>query len=137
MKQILSSFKLAIVFAVVILLLSFAACTTDCVWYDTAKAWIDENENGVWDSNEQPLAGVRFVVDDIRNAYPEVGEAISDEQGKAQLTVSLPGCPTVEFEISAQPPEGYQATTPSRVSVSQDALKRPGSDEFVFGFVAK
>ena len=95
-----------------ILLLSCTACR-DCVWSDKAKAWVDENQNGVWDEGEISLAGVQFIIDDVQNDYQDVGrEATSDENGDANLVVWLPGCPGVLFEISAQPPDGYRSTTP-------------------------
>ena len=120
------------------LLLSFTGCGSgDCLWYDEAGAWIDENQNGVWDNNESPLAGVQFYVDDIRNNYQDVGaQAISDENGRARLSVWLPGCPDVKFEISAKPPEGFQLTTPDRLAVSKDAFGNSQKDLFIFGFIS-
>ena len=137
MKQYVKGLKSILVSAAILLLLNGVACTADCAWYDEASAWVDENQNGVWDPEEEPLAGVEFIIDDVRNKYQDVGdEAISNEEGKAQLSVWLPGCPSVEFEISAKPPEGFQPTTPDRVSVSRRAIRNPGKNVFTFGFAS-
>lgn len=137
MKQYTNGLKPILVATAILLLLNGTACTADCAWFDEVNAWVDENQNGVWDPGEEPLAGVEFIIDDVRNNYQDVGdEAISDEQGEAQLSVWLPGCPTVEFEISAIPPEGFQPTTPERISVSKKSLRNPGEEVFIFGFVS-
>ena len=138
MKKSLKSITLIFALFAMLLLLSGTACgSADCVWYDEADAWVDENQNGVWDNEEEPLAGVQFFVDDIRNDYQDVGdEAISAEDGKAHLSVWLPGCPNVKFEIYANPPEGFQATTSDRLAVSKDAFRNSQQDLFSFGFVA-
>lgn len=102
---------------------------TDCVWDGEASAWLDKNRNGIWENDEPPLAGVRFLIDDTWNHYTSVGkEAVSDGGGKASLGVWLPGCPKIEFEIYAQPPDGYLATTQARVQAH-------GTNSFAFGFV--
>jgi hypothetical protein len=139
MKHHAKGLELLLVFATLLLLLSSTACgTADCAWWNEAEAWVDENQNGVWDDGEKPLAGVQFIIDDIRNNLQDVGEeAISGEDGKAALSVWLPGCPTVEFEISAKPPDGFQATTPDRVPVSKQAIRKAGEVVFSFGFVAR
>ena len=125
---------------VILTLIMFTAgCySVDCVWWDTAEAWIDQNENGVWDSSEQPLSEVRFHIDDVRNDHQGVGdEAISNKQGKADLRVWMAGCPTVELEVYATPPDGYRFTTPSRIAVPKSATGNPGKTVFSFGFVAE
>ena len=102
----------------------------DCLWVRKVQAFTDGNRNKVWDRGELPLAGAAFYVDDIYNHYTDVGgEAISDNQGKAVVAVRLPGCPRVDFEVYAQPPEGYVPTTPERVHAIL------GEDEpLLFGF---
>jgi hypothetical protein len=138
MKHYTKSFERILTFFAILLLLSCTACgSADCVYSDKAEAWIDANQNGVWDNEEKPLVGVQFFVDDIRNNFQDVGdEAISDENGKAQLLVWLPGCPNVKFEISAKSPEGFQATTPDRIPVSKDAFRNSQEDLFSFGFMS-
>lgn len=126
-----------IVFALclIILLLSCTACS-DCGWGDKAKAWVDVNENGIWDDGEAPLSGVQFFIDDVQNDYQDVGrEAITDENGEANLIVWMPGCPNVSLEISVQPPDGYRSTTPDRIAVSKKELRNSNEDEFLFGFI--
>ena len=101
----------------------------DCAWNGESVAWLDKNRNGVRDEGEPPLAGVRFLIDDTLNRHTNVGqEAVSNRAGVAALSVWLPGCPKVEFEIYAEPPDGYVATTQTRVSAS-------GVRNFTFGFV--
>lgn len=103
----------------------------DCIWPATARAWIDENQNGRWDTGEKPLAGVTFYVDDVLNRPVKVGsDAVSGENGEANLSVFLPGCPPRRFEVYAEPPPGYELTTRAR-------LIDFGSREFAFGFVRK
>lgn len=77
------------------------------------------------------MAGVEFFIDDVRNHFARVGStAVSDTNGEARLSVSLPGCPQVEFEVSAPAPAGYRATTPERV-------RQRGDEPFLFGFAQK
>lgn len=102
----------------------------DCMWRGTAKAWIDENGNGNWDANERPLSGVSFHIDDVHNKYNDVGGAVSNAGGIADLSVWLPGCPNVAFEIYVIAPTGYRSTTQPRVSIR-------GEGPFLFGFAAE
>ena len=77
---------------------------SDCFWSVEAEAWLDPNANGLWDKEEQPLAGVRFRLDG--------DEKVSDSSGKAHFGVFPVWCQQqVEFEISALPPSGYEPTT--------------------------
>ena len=94
----------------------------DCLWTGTGQTWLDENENGRWETTEPALADVRFRIDDTRNGYTDVGdEAISDDTGTADLTVWLPGCPRTTFVVSAEPPPAYSLTTASRLSARGEA----------------
>jgi hypothetical protein len=102
--------------------------TADCGWDAVAKAWLDKNQNGKWDPTEPPLGGVRFFVDDTLNHFTKVGrQAVSNHAGQADVSVWLPGCPSVEFEVYAKPPEGYLPTTPPRIEAK-------GRELFEFGF---
>ena len=94
---------------------------TDCIWSGTAQAWLDENENGVWDAGEPPLANVHFVIDDAHNNLTDVGdEAISDETGQTRLTVWLPSCPRTAFEVTAESPPEYVLTSAPRLAPDED-----------------
>jgi hypothetical protein len=107
------------------------ACSADCQFAGTAKAWIDENENGMWDRSEPPLSGVSFLVDDVENNMRNVGDlASSDTNGEASLYVWLPGCPKVRLEIYATVPSGYRLTTQPRITARED-----DQGPFLFGFV--
>ena len=112
----------------------------DCGWVDTALAWVDENQNGVWDNSEKPLAKVQFVADDIKHDYDTGGDAISNESGEAGLyvfPVDCNGFDETEITIKAIPPDGYEPTTPSEISVPKDAAKNAQNDNFLFGFIQK
>ncbi len=50
---------------VLVPLISTSCVMGDCGWFATAKAWVDQNENGVWDSSEKPLSNVVFRVADL------------------------------------------------------------------------
>lgn len=88
----------------------------DCAWNGKAKAWVDLNRDGKLDPGEPPLAGVAFLIDDVRNGYRKVGNpAVSNDQGEADLMVWIPGCPATEFEVYAEPPVGYKISGPQRM----------------------
>jgi hypothetical protein len=116
----------------VIAALVMAGCSTqraeiaaDCVWQGNAQAWIDQNENGIWDSNEPSLPGISFSVDDVLNNLPQVAYyATSNLQGEARLSVRLPGCPDVKFEVYPDVPAQYHLTTSRRLSVLDSPVKR-------------
>ena len=112
----------------------------DCGWEDTASAWVDENQNGLWDNHEKPLAKVQFLVDDIRHNYDTSGEAISNVNGEAGVYVFPVVCTRydeIEIVIKANPPKGYESTTPSEVSVPRDKAENGKHDNFPFGFIEK
>jgi hypothetical protein len=112
----------------------------DCGWDGTALAWIDENRDGAWDGNEKPLSGVEFIVDDIRHDYDSSHEAISDANGKVSVAVFPVACNgfnEIEIVISAIPPENYELTTSSQITVPQEAVQNSENDQFLFGFIEK
>jgi streptogramin lyase len=95
-----------------------ASCSVDCGWDATAEAWLDKNGNGESDPGESPLANVVFRVDDTLNGDRDVGDyAVSDLQGRANLSVWMPGCPRVELEVHAEAPAPYRPTTADRIKV--------------------
>jgi hypothetical protein len=110
--------------------LLLTGCGGDCFWVGEGQAWIDENENGVWDTGEAPLAGVSMLVRDVRNGVWGEGGS-TGEDGKAELYMWMPGCPKVMLEVSAHLPIGYRLITEDPVRVGR-------SDEDVeivrFGF---
>jgi streptogramin lyase len=102
----------------------------DCTWNGTAKAWIDENRNGIWDSDESPLPNVVFQIDDTYNKYYDVGYySVSDSEGTADLSVWLPGYPKVMFVIHGEPPANYINSTADRVKA-----KKQNEKEYAFGY---
>lgn len=100
----------------------------DCEWSTTVKTWVDTNENGAWDNNELPLADVKCF---IEGSYAVgLGEAVSNQDGKASLSIMLAGCPEeAVFSIYVEPPSGYLLTTQARLL----AHKRD-EGPFLFGF---
>jgi streptogramin lyase len=89
----------------------------DCGWGVDVLSWHDENGDGIWDSGEPPLENVVFFVDDTYNRFKNVSQyAVTNKEGKSNLFVWLPGCPTVAFEIFAEPPTNYIPTTPNRIT---------------------
>jgi hypothetical protein len=54
-----------------------------------AKAWIGQNENGTWDTNELPLAGVEFKVINDQQEHEIADKSISDKSGEASLFTFL------------------------------------------------
>ncbi len=87
-------------------------CCIDCIKDLRAWAWVDENENGVWDQDEVPLADVDFNFAGRTNS-----------KGLAQGYVMYGGCnptcdcgPPPTIEVYPVIPEGYRLTTPSAKS---------------------
>lgn len=101
----------------------------DCAWSGNAFAWIDENEDGMFQKGEPPLPGVVFHVNDTYNQYSDVGSGVSNWSGQTELSVFIPGCPETGFEVTADEPAGYRLTT----SASYQSKANSG-EAFQFGF---
>lgn len=101
----------------------------DCGFRRTAYAWIDQNGNGQRDDDETSLAGVTLIVEDTVSGYATRSQP-SDPQGNLSLSIFLGGCPEVAFQLSADPPTGYVATTRQPIRSSYPAEDEP----FLFGF---
>ena len=112
--------------------------STDCVWNAMGSAWNDDNQNGIQDGNEKPLEGIKFWVDDTLNTLQKVNNehadtVATDADGKVEISVWLPGCPKVKFEVYTEAPQNCRLTTPERISVdlsNQDTV-------YSFGFVCQ
>lgn len=104
----------------------------DCGWSATVRAWVDLNGNGIRDENDTPLPDVSFHVDDTLNGYSDVsrGDGPTNWKGESQLSVFLPGCPKVQFEIYPDVPSGYRALSDVRPTSDGDAIDQV----FEFGF---
>ena len=110
--------------------------SSDCLWTATGKAWMDDNQNGVWNSGEKPLANVKFWVDDPLNGYQKVNELYSDSvttniDGNVEISVGLPGCPEVELEVYTEAPQNCELTTQERIPVNLNSQY----PVYSFGFV--
>jgi hypothetical protein len=104
----------------------------------TAKAWIDQNENGTWDKNELPLARVEFVVINNQQEQEFVDKSTSDESGKATLLTFPYTCNSlhgINLVVQATQPNGYRATTPEQVIISGDELAHTLGRTYLFGFI--
>ena len=100
-----------------------AACGADCWWSGRGEAWIDQNEDGVRNSDELPLAGVKFMVG---SSEPIIGA----EDGSVDFYIFLGGCPPkIDLEVHVATPAGYRLTTEPRVRVSKEG------EVVRFGFV--
>ena|GEM_PF-3569521 len=109
---------LALAALVGIILMS--GCIRECLWTAKGIAWVDTNEDGVRDEGELPLCGVRFHVDDVWNHYDDVGRGgMSNLDGEASISVRLPGCPKVRFEVYVEVPPGYRLTTAKRLPANR------------------
>ncbi|HUM70367.1 MAG TPA: hypothetical protein PLK31_16155, partial [Chloroflexota bacterium] len=101
-----------------------AAVLADCFQSATARAWVDDNGDGVWDEGERPLPGVEFILD------PSVySRTTSDENGMAAIFATTPGdsCPQ-HSSVIAISFAGYTLTTPQSLDYTA-----PDAD-YVFGF---
>jgi len=91
-----------------------------------ARAWTDENRNGVWDSDEPPLADVKFWYEYPRENGNKSAtlhpQATSDRSGVAILTYDAPW----KAVVYAEAPQGFHPTTPERLEGAP----------FRFGFVS-
>lgn len=111
----------------------------NCDWSEAARVWIDENENGLWDHDESPLAGVQVIIDDVNSDDLIPAIAVSDSNGMAELFIAPLNCNVnrTKLFLYAIPPEGYKPTTPWRVIVPEDVVARIAERDFQFGFVER
>jgi len=103
-----------------------------------AKAWIDENENGVWDNNEKPLMGVFFELNDGQRDYNYLYKPTSDENGEFFLSIFPNTCVSLEMYelvLRASPPIGYRATTPREIIIPKEDLLDSEMNDYFFGFI--
>ncbi|HET6596293.1 MAG TPA: carboxypeptidase-like regulatory domain-containing protein [Anaerolineales bacterium] len=110
-----------------------------CAWYGSARAWIDSNADGRINSDESPLSDVQVYVEDLQNHFIDISwPAITDQDGDVQLSISLPGCSKTAFEIYAEVPEGYRATTKPRIAVDLNLEEGLNIEHvYYFGFVPR
>ena len=110
----------------------------DCAWHGSAKVWIDSNRDGLVNYDESPLGNIAIHIDDIENNLVDVGwPALTDKYGDAQLNVSIPNCSKSVFEIYADLPEGFRATTSPRIGIDRDFWGSLGKENiYYFGFTS-
>ncbi|MBP7687049.1 MAG: hypothetical protein KA765_04050 [Thermoflexales bacterium] len=137
MPNLVKPIKLVLLILIPFLLISVACLSTsDCGWTATAKAWIDQNENGIWDKGEQPFQGVVFRADDAVNYYAEtVTPTTSNSKGAGELY--HPGaqtCGKISYQIYTDVPQGYRLTTASRLAIQGKKADYYGP--YLFGFTS-
>jgi hypothetical protein len=110
----------------------------DGCYLGTAKSWIDENENGIWDTHEQPLEGVALELTDGQRDDNYLYDPLSDENGEFFLSIFPNTCESLEsyaMVLRAIPPHGYQATTPAEIRIPTDELLDSELHDYHFGFI--
>lgn len=104
-----------------------------------AQAWIDENENGIWEAGESPLQEVEFSItysSDSWNTSTRTSHTKSNWRGRGNFPeVRLPYCPD-RTEVYAKAPDGYRLTTPEYIDAGEGcvAWDRGIDNPFLFGF---
>ena len=109
-----------------------------CGWNATAKAWIDENKNQVWDENELPLSKVEIFINQSETiqgktiVLEKIGStAVTDYRGITEISSLVTCGGHVVSDIYAKPPDGYISTTPELISMETS----PHNKVFIFGFI--
>lgn len=110
----------------------------NCSWHSSTKAWIDSNRDGFVNKDEPPLRNVAIHVDDVENNLVDVGwPAVTDQDGDAELHVSIPDCSKSVFQIYVDLPEGFRLTTRPRIDVNRDFWGSLGAENtYYFGFIS-
>lgn len=104
-----------------------------------AQAWLDENENGIWEANEAPLPGVEFSITYSNGSWiadTQSDYIKSDWKGRGHFPgVLMSGCPD-RTEVYAKAPAGYRLTTPGYLDAGEGcvAWRRDADNPFLFGF---
>ena len=124
--------------------------SVSCEWRGTARAWIDENANGVWDKGEAPLSGVEIKA--FGGNITLVDPVTTDAQGRVSLYTEASGdtlispsesltdyCKREELrgrwqvEVRAKIPPGYLPTTAYQIAFPPSLVLPPKA--LYFGFV--
>jgi len=105
----------------------------DCFVDFHLSAWHDLDGNGFWDPSEPSLEGVVFRIDgqfaSMLSKYP----GVSDEDGYFIIRTWAPGeCAARDYTITAVPPESYEATALTSITLSLTPVDF--SSEAQFGF---
>lgn len=91
-------------------------------------AWIDQDQDGLYDEDELPLQDVFFVLRQVdAPASTMRGEAFSDPEGFAYLDVFDVGCSAElsRWEVVVEVPENYRLTTDAVVNLSAIDFDQP------------
>ncbi len=90
---------------------------TDATYKVGDKVWNDTNKDGIQNTNEAGIEGVKVT---LTKADGTTVETRTDKDGNYIFT----GLPNGKYEISFETPEGYEATT---ANVGDDALDSDGT----------
>lgn len=101
-----------------------------CGWRAIAYTWVDANQDSKKDPNEEPLAGVSFIITNTVNGFVRRG-GTTDSLGTHNFFVLLGGCPEASFLVSPEIPTGYRLTTPATI---RSNYPKPDNEPFEFGF---
>ncbi len=78
-----------------------------CNWDAEIMAWLDQNENGMWDADERPFAGLTVSANGER--VQKEGKTGTD--GRTTLFSGPLACPLSPITIVAAIPPDYRLTT--------------------------
>ncbi len=124
-------FALCVILVVIVRSFTFA----DCSWYGTVISYVDVNGNAHFDSDDSFLPGVPVHVDDIYNHYMDMSPVVTDQHGIGHLALFIAGCPTVDLQVAADAPPGFEPTSPNPVHVKKDFFGTLETGEtYYFGF---
>jgi hypothetical protein len=109
----------------------------DCFLNFNISAWEDIDEDGLWGASEPALEGVKF---NINGSFASILSEIpctSDQVGRCSISTWAPGeCLGGDFTITALPPDAYQPTTPSPLTISLVSTEFSGKAHFGFHTLA-
>jgi len=110
-----------------------AEILADCFIDFHLSAWQDLNCDGYWDDSEPPLSDVAFRIDGIFASMLSKYPCISNEDGQCTMQIWSPGlCVAREYTFTADPPEFFTLSTPSKMTCS--LTSKEFSCEAAFGF---
>jgi hypothetical protein len=91
---------------------------SDCFVSFHFAAWKDFDGDGLWDTSEPPLAGVKFSPPG-RFAQVWGHPYLTEADGWLRIEAWSPGgCPEQEVTVTAVPPVSYAPTTPTSINLS-------------------
>jgi hypothetical protein len=122
-------FIIIILFTLLILFAFILRPAHPCPWTAVVQAWIDEDEDGIWDASELPLAEVAIRADDPDGDYKDMGlSSVTDWTGESEVIVLTTHCERARFEVYPDVPAGMRLTS------SEQVLSLAEGETAYFGF---